>query len=300
MKSTFSPADLRHSAISVPPLCRRADGSLNQAENQRLLQHLENGGVKIHLYGGNANLFNIAPSEYPEFLDMLQAIAAEDSLMIPSVGPYYGVAMDQAAMLRGRGFATAMLLPATFPLKTSGVATALRRFAEKADLRVVVYIKNDGYLNVDDVASLVADGCVSWIKYAVVRPDERQDPFLRELITKVDPAMIVSGMGEQPTWAHLREFNLGGFTSGCVCVAPRLTTDLLEALHANDRAKCESILKTFLPLETLRNDHGPIPVLHEAVDAAGIAATGPLQPLLGELPTALRAEIASAAKALLS
>jgi dihydrodipicolinate synthase/N-acetylneuraminate lyase len=298
MKSTFHPSDLRHSAISVPPLCRNQDGSLNKTENAKLLQHLETGGVKIHLYGGNANLYNIAPSEYPALLDMLAEIANPDSMMIPSVGPYYGMAMDQAAMLKGRGFATAMLLPATFPLHTAGVATALRRIAEAAEMPLVVYIKNDGFLTTDDVANLVKDGLVSWIKYAVVRPDERQDPYLRDLISKVDPAMIVSGMGEQPTWAHLREFGIGGFTSGCVCVAPHLTTELVHALHAGNEARCKEILHTFLPLETLRNDFGPIPVLHEAVNAAGIAQTGPLQPLLDKLPEGLCKSIASAALAL--
>lgn len=56
--------DLRSSVISVPPLARKADLTLDDAENTKLIKHLEAGGVRSFLYGGNANLYNIAVSEY--------------------------------------------------------------------------------------------------------------------------------------------------------------------------------------------------------------------------------------------
>ena len=37
----------------------------------------------------------------------------------------------------------------------------------------------------------------------------------------VDRSLVVSGMGELPAIIHLRDFGLAGFTSGCVCIAPR-------------------------------------------------------------------------------
>ena len=40
----------------------------------------------------------------------------------------------------------------------------------------------------------------------------------------------------------------------------------------------------FCPLEDLRNKIHPIRVLHHAVAAAGIAETGPMQPMLSDLP----------------
>ena len=49
------------------------------------------------------------------------------------------------------------------------------------------------------------------------------------------------------------------------------------------RATAEAIRKWFLPLEDLRNEINPIRVLHHAVDLAGIAETGPMQPMLSEL-----------------
>ena len=52
------------------------------------------------LYGGNAILYHVALSEYAELLQMLTDLAGENTLMIPSVGPAYGMMMDQAAILR--------------------------------------------------------------------------------------------------------------------------------------------------------------------------------------------------------
>ena len=57
----------------------------------------------------------------------------------------------------------------------------------------------------------------------------------------VDRRLIISGIGEQPAVVHLRDFRLGGFTSGCVCVSPRLSMDMLKAMRAGDWAEAERI-----------------------------------------------------------
>ncbi len=298
MKTTLSLTDLAHSVIAVPPLCRHADLSLNTAANLRQIQYLEQGGCRILLYGGNANLYNTAISEYPQLLDELAAAAGPETLVIPAVGPYYGTLMDQASLFRSRAYPTVMILPTLSPASPAGVATSVRHFTDKAGIPAVMYIKNDGYTTVEDVARLVNDGCISWIKYAVVRPDEADDPFLKDLVQQVNPSMIVSGMGEQPVICHLRDFKIGGFTSGCICVAPQLSMDMLAAVQAGDWARADEIRKIFLPLETLRNDHGPIQVLHHAVSLAGVAETGPHLPLLSTLPDTLLGEIQAAAAVL--
>jgi 4-hydroxy-tetrahydrodipicolinate synthase len=111
--------------------------------------------------------------------------------------------------------------------------------------------------------------------------------------------MIISGIGEQPAILHTRDFKLGGFTSGCVCVAPNLSRLMLEAMRAGNYAEAERIRKIYMPLEDLRNAINPIRVLHEAVRLAGIADTGPLQPLLTNLPQADHAMVREAAVTLL-
>ncbi|HUF62982.1 MAG TPA: dihydrodipicolinate synthase family protein [Verrucomicrobiales bacterium] len=278
-----TPKRLAASVIAVPPLCRDQGLALDPAENRRLIRHLEQGGVRTLLYGGNANLYNIAPSEYPALLDLLETEASADTLIIPSAGPFFGPMMDQAAILRDRSFPAAMILPALFPATQSGVQKAVRLFAERAGIPVVLYLKEERYLSAAAAAELFADGIVSWIKYAVVREDPAQDAYLEELCDRVDPAHIVSGIGEQPARVHTQKFRLISFTSGCVCVAPGCSMDMLAALRTGDIAAAEAIRTRFETLEQLRNAHGPIPVLHHAVAEAGIAAAGPLLPLLDVL-----------------
>ena len=117
------------------------------------------------------------------------------------------------------------------------------------------------------------------------------DPYLSELVDVFPTSRMVSGIGEQPAIEHLRDFGITGFTSGCVCVAPEKSMQMLKAIQAGDFETAESIRKWFLPLEDLRNNYSPIRVLHHAVQQAGIAHTGTLLPMLSDLDTAIIGEI---------
>jgi len=299
MKTKFIPADLHNSVISVPPLCRDASLKVCATENAKLIRHIEAGGVSTLLYGGNANFYNIAPSEYAHVLDMLAEQAAPDTWVVPSVGPYFGTMMDQAAALALRKFPTAMILPTIAVSSPEGVRVAVMKFVERAGIPAVLYVKDEKYVTVEVVKSLVTAGIISWIKYAVVRKDTAEDPLLRGIVDNVESALIVSGIGEQPIPAHWKAFGVRAFTSGCVCVAPRRAQEMLHALRHGDFAKADTIRERFNSLESLRNAHGPIPVLHRAVALAGIADTGPHLPLLAKLPPQLEGPIRAAAKGLL-
>jgi len=286
--------------IAVPPLARDASGKVCPEQNRRLIRHIESGGVRTLLYGGNAVFYHLRPSEYAGVLKMLAETAGPGTEIVPSAGPSYGVSMDQAAVLRDFPFRTVMVLPHQGLNTVEGVATGLRHFAEAYGKPVVVYIKADGYLTPALAASLVKDGLVSWIKYAIVRPDETNDPFLSELTELVDPAMIVSGMGEQPAIHHLRDRKLAGFTSGCVCVNPALSAMMLKACQAGQWEEADRIRRVFEPLENLRNAINPVRVLHEAVTLAGIGDMGAIMPLLSGLDAAQRANVEKAARELLA
>ncbi len=292
--------DLQRSVMAVPPLARNADDSLNAEENRRLIRHLEDGGITLLLYGGNANFYHLPLSEFEPALELLSSAAADTSLVIPSVGPAYGTMMEQARIARRFRFPTLMVLPQQGITTSAGVATGIRRFVEAAGIPALVYIKHDGFIEPEDVAALDRDGLISAIKYATVRTDTSRDDYLRRLIQVVDPRKIISGIGEQPAIIHLRDFGLGGFTSGCVCVAPRLSQAMLAAMRHGDWTEAERIRQLFKPLEDLRNAIHPIRVLHAAVDAAGIARTGPLLPLLSNVEPKDQPAIAAAAKSLLA
>ncbi|MEZ6088894.1 MAG: dihydrodipicolinate synthase family protein [Pirellulaceae bacterium] len=287
--------NLRSSIIAVPPLCRTDDYKICKAENEKLVRHIESGGVRSLLYGGNANLYHVRLTEYAALLEMLESIASAETLVVPSVGPAYGSMMDQADLLKDTPFPTAMVLPAEGVMTESGLLLGFRHFVETMGRPAVLYIKREGYISPAGAAKLVDDGLVSFIKYAIVRDDPANDPFLTKLVDVVDRRLIVSGIGEQPAIAHLKQFGITGFTSGCVCVAPALSQRMLEAIYADKLDEAESIRQTFLPLESLRNEINPIRVLHQAIASAAIAETGPQIPLLSEIDASRVDQIREAA-----
>ncbi|HTM44377.1 MAG TPA: dihydrodipicolinate synthase family protein [Polyangiaceae bacterium] len=301
MKTTaVTPQDLGGSVLAVPPLARRADLTLNREANAALIRHIESGGVSTFLYGGNANFYNIGLYEYGAVLDQLAELAAPNTWMIPSVGPEFGRMMDQVALLKTRSFPTVMVLPLMFPATVAGVEVGIRRFADAFGKPVIVYLKNEPYLTPEAVKRLVDAGVVAGIKYAIVRDEPKQDAYLTKLIDLVDRKLIVSGIGERPVITHLRDFQLNGFTSGSVCVAPRGSAKILQAIKRKDWDEAEKLRAAYIPLEDLRDGHSPIRVLHEAVKLAGIADTGPMLPLLSNIDSDLWPAIKEAASTLLS
>jgi dihydrodipicolinate synthase/N-acetylneuraminate lyase len=296
--SPVTRADLSRSVVAVPPLARHADLSLNHQANAALLEHLEAGGVRSVLYGGNANLYHQSLGEYPALLDWMAEAAGPDTWMLPSVGPDFGKAIDQAEILRSRPFPTAMLLPMSFPFTSDGLAVGVRRFTDAYGKPAVVYIKSENYLAPDALAALVEEGRVAAIKYAVVRSAPETDAYLAAILEAVDPALVVSGIGERPAIVHLRRFGLAGFTSGCVCLAPRGSMALLHALQAGRYAEAERIWARYMPMEDCRDAISPIRVLHEAVTLAGVADMGPMLPMLSNIGAAESARVAPAARAL--
>jgi len=295
----FSTSLLTRSVLAVPPLARSADFSLNEHENRKLIRHIESGGIRTLLYGGNANFYHIPLAEYDRVLSFLAEAAGADTLVIPSAGPAYGTMMDQASALRRHRFPTVMVLPQVGITTSEGVAAGIAKFVQAAGIPALLYIKHDGYIEPLEVKRLADENLLSGIKYATVRADPRQDEYLRRLVDVVDRRLIISGIGEQPAVIHLRDFGLGGFTSGCVCVAPKLSAAMLRAMRASDWVEAERIRAIFKPLEDLRNAINPIRVLHEAVRLAGIADTGPLLPLLTNVPQADHPKIREAAGRLL-
>ena len=294
-----TPTDVLHRhVIAVPPLARDDAMHLDREQNQRIIDHLIVGGVRTFLYGGNAMFYHLNLRQYADTLDWLSTVRDAGNTVVPSIGPTYGLLTDQADVLADHAFETAMVLPQRDIADPAGTRHAVETVAGRLNRPVVLYIKFDGYLDVADVRSLFDAGVIDWIKYAVVRDDPTDDDYLRELVDAVDPTRIISGIGEQPAIVHMRDFGLGGYTSGCVCVAPSSSQTMLEHCRGGEWDAADAIRRRYEPLEDLRNGIHPIRVLHEAVDAAGIATTGPVPPLLSPLGPADRRRVAAAAREL--
>ncbi len=291
---------ISRSVIAVPPLARDAKGRMSVDENKKIIRHIENGGVNILLYGGNAVLYHVRLSEYAEILAGLAESAADTTAVIPSVGPSYGMMMDQAEVLRDFAFPTAMILPQRDITDSLGIVRGIRKFVDAYGKPVVLYLKFANWLPAVAVKTLVEEGLVSWIKYAVVLENPVEDEELKRLVNVVPASMIISGIGEQPAIIHMKQFGVAGFTSGCVCVAPNRSTQMMAAIQSGDLAEAEAIRGKFSLLEDLRNAIHPIRVLHAAVERAGIALTGPICPLLSGVDEEEGERIGAAALSLLA
>lgn len=289
---------LAQSVLAVPPLALTPELEINRDANAAQIRHLESGGVTTLLYGGNANVHNWPISRFAEWMDVLEESADEKSWVIPSVGPDWGKLVDTAAILKHRGFPVAMALPLVSPQTPAGVVRGLEEFVSRSGLPLIVYIKTEGYVPAKEIGRLYRQGALFGIKYAVPRKNPLDDRYLDELIAEVGRERIVSGFGEPPALPHVVDYKLAGFTAGCVCIAPTLSTRFREAVQRGDREEATKRLQPFLPLEALRERSSAIRVLHMAVTYSGVADMGPILPLLSLPGASEHADIEAAAKAL--
>jgi dihydrodipicolinate synthase/N-acetylneuraminate lyase len=296
--------DLR-GVFAVPPLPRRSDAhrTLDLDEAERVAHHIAAGGVSRFLYGGNAFLYHVSLGEYESLLGWLAGFP-KGRWAIPSLGPSFGRAIDQAPLLRRHSFRCAMMLPCSDPRDALGMEAGVREIADATGLPLVLYLKSeDGFgsdkeRGLDAVGRLVRDGICVAVKYAVVRTDPRHDAYLDGLLRRVDRGRVVSGIGERPAVVHLRDFRLAGMTTGSGCLAPRLTQALFDACRAGDWGKAEALWAAFAPVEDLRDAWGPAAVLHHATELGGVAKTGPIPPFVSALSPAQVKELAPVARAL--
>jgi dihydrodipicolinate synthase/N-acetylneuraminate lyase len=278
---------------------------LDLDETAHVVAHMAAGGISRFLYGGNAFLHHVTLAEYEQVLDWMSGFA-DDHWAIPSLGPSYGRAMDQAPLLRRHRFPVAMALPSGDPRDAEGLAAGLREVAEAAGLGLILYLKEEGSFGadreagLDAVARLVDEKICVAIKYAVVRPDPTADPYLESLLRRVDRRLVVSGIGERPAVAHMRHFGLPGFTTGSGCIAPRLSCELFAACAGKDYTRAEDLRALFLPLEDKRDAWGPARVLHAALELAGVVKTGPIPPFVTALGEGRREELRPVARELLA
>jgi len=290
--------DFSSSVVAVPPVAWTDDLQLAAAANRALVEHIEAGGVRILLYGGNANLYHFDLGRFDALLDLLPGITAPDTWVIPSIGPDFGKALDEAAILRRLGFADAMMLPTAFPARPAGIEKGLRLVADALGAPLVLYLKKDAYLAPDQIASLVRDGAVKFVKYAVERNEPAEDRYLDDVIAAIGIEHVASGMGETPIHDHLVKRRLTTYTSGGVCIAPAAAMRILASYKAGDIAGAEAIREPLLAFERTRAAIDGFAVLHDGVTLSGIADMGPILPLCANLAPADREKVRPVIEAL--
>src|SRR6266481_211879 len=130
--------------FAVPPLARKADAkrTIDFDQNSLIVRHIVGGGVTRLLYGGNAFLYHVSLAEFEQLAEWLSDMH-DDVWAIPSVGPAYGRAIDQAAILRKYNFPCTMMLPCGDPRDAAGLERGYRELAEAAGAKLIVYLKDE-------------------------------------------------------------------------------------------------------------------------------------------------------------
>ena len=296
-----------HGVVSVPPLARNRDQgrTLNLLENDKVVAHIASGGVTRFLYGGNALLYHVSMRDYTQMAEWMSGYL-DRYFMIPSIGPSFGRASEQAELLRNSSFSCAMMLPSADPRTAAGLEAGYREVAALLGKPLLLYVKEESNFGADKekgldvIGRLIDSGVGVAVKYAVVRKDPREDAYLAALLKRVPAKCIISGIGERPAIIHMRDWKLPAFTSGSVCIAPRLSQRIFEHCVKGEFAEAEPLREKFIPHEDLRDAWGPAPVLHTSMELAGIAQTGPVLPYLEDLSPERRAGLGLVASALLS
>ena len=291
---------LTRSVLAVPPLARKTDLTLDDAENTKLIRHIEAGGIRTLLYGGNANFYHIALKRVrPGARLSSRRRLGRDTLVIPSVGPAFGTMMDQAKIVRRHKFPTVMVLPHQGITTADGVEEGIRRFVQAAGIPALLYIKHEGYIEPENVKRLADEGLISGIKYAIVRADPANDEYLpadSAWSTRKSSSAASASSRPSSICGTLGSAASRRAASASPRVSRRKCCDAIRARRPGNRGKDS---KHFQPLEDLRNAINPIRVLHEAVRLAGIADTGPLLPLMSNLPESDHRAVGEAAAQLL-
>ncbi len=178
-----------------------------------------------------------------------------------------------------------MLLPCNDPRDARGMEIGAREIAEAAGLPLILYLKSedafgaDRHAGLDAIGRLIRDGVALAIKYAVVRQILRRIRTCDALLERVDPKQVLSGIGERPAIVHLRDFGLGGMTTGSGCIAPKRCSEFFAACRSGDWARAEQLRQIFMPLEDLRDAWGPARVLHHATSVVRHRTDGPDSPI---------------------
>ncbi len=301
MKTTpVTSEDIARSVWSVPPLSLDSERRVRADENAKLVRHIEAGGVSTVLWGGNANIYAMTSRLFREMIDGIPDWVSEDAWAIPSAGPDYGKLLEQADILRNTRFPAVMLLPMQAQRDKKGTEKAIRDFVQRSGIPAILYLRAADYLNADQMGSLVEDGVVVALKYAVETGDFTKDPGLEDILKVVPREKIVSGIGEIAAIPHVSTFDLAGFTAGAVCIAPKRAMAVRKAILGGDIAEAKRLVTTIQPLENLRIKHGPIQIIHDAVTHSGVADMGLLTPHMSHVADDVQAEIRAAVAPLLA
>jgi len=157
--------------FAVPPLPRNTDArrTIDLDAAEKVAHHIEAGGITHLLYGGNAFLYHATNEDFDTLAGWLASMPAS-RVPIPSIGPSFGRAIDQARVLARHRFHAAMMLPCGDPRDPRGLEAGYREIAQAAGIPLIIYLKSEDAFGADRgpaveaIGRLIDDGVAIAIK----------------------------------------------------------------------------------------------------------------------------------------
>lgn len=274
-------------ATTVTPF--RDDGSLDLPALRRNVAHMVEAGVDMIVPCGNtAEHSSLDPDEVRTVARETIATADGASVVVVGVGGPLPTVRALAADLQRAGADGVMVhQPAHVHASTEGVRLYLEAICDAAPHLAVFPYKKSSRVMPDEVLEAVLERPnLLGVKYA--EPDVRAlRDVVRRTAERYPGRAWINGLAE--TWVPaFASAGAPGFTSGLVNVAPRLSTDLRDALRAGDAAGVDRIWELVKPFEYLRARHDSaynVPVVKEAGAQLGLfgrTVRPPLTPVASE------------------
>jgi 4-hydroxy-tetrahydrodipicolinate synthase len=282
-----SPLD---TVVAVPPTPFLADGDLDLAGFERILNRAVDGGLKAFTIAGTTGEFGaLSPREIEQLVEVAGKSLGGRAVFLVGVGGDLSTARYLATRAAATGAFGVMVHEPAGPFRSP--AGWLRYHADVADavpdLAIVPYVR-DATIGADDLGAVVsAAPNVVAVKYAVPDPVR-----FAGLVTRGPSLLWICGLAE--LWApFFWPAGATAFTSGLAIIEPHLSLELLDHLRDSDGPSTRATWSLLRPFEALRARDGGaanVPAIKEALAMrAGIGRT--VRPPISELGPEDRREV---------
>ncbi|MGY3439782.1 MULTISPECIES: 5-dehydro-4-deoxyglucarate dehydratase [unclassified Marinovum] len=298
----IAPTDLRdiirNGLLSFPVTPFDSDDRFAKAPFQAHLEWLSHYPVAgLIVAGGTGEMFSLTPGEIVDVVRATKEISG-DAPVIAGCGYGTRVACDLAREIEAAGGDGILLLPHYLTEAPQiGVAARIRAVCKATNMAVIVYNRGQAQVSAETLEQLAAD-CPNLIGFKDGTGDI--DTVRRVTIALGDRLSYIGGMPTHELFAQAyKGAGMPTYSSAVFNFVPETALAFHAALMADDRAKCDALLRDFYyPFAKIRDRQAGYAV---SAVKAGVALRGfktghvraPLTDLTGEEIEMMRALIAS-------
>ncbi|GGA79394.1 putative 5-dehydro-4-deoxyglucarate dehydratase [Brucella endophytica] len=246
-------AALGSGLLSFPVTHFDAEGKFQPESYQRHIEWLAGFEAPVlFAAGGTGEFFSLAPAEIPGIVRAAKEAAGKTAI-VSGCGFGTHVGVELAREVEKAGADGILLLPHyLIDAPQEGLYNHIKRICQSVGIGVMVYNRDNSVLAVDTLKRL-CDECPNLIGF---KDGTGEIGLVRQVTATMGDRLTY--LGGMPTAELFAEAYLGaGFTTYSSAVfnfVPQLAVEFYKALRAENRARCEEILKDFFyPFMAIRN-----------------------------------------------